>query len=316
MIPEPKVIAEIVDAAVRSWDHHRPRSAQARDGVIGPSSLGFCRQFALLTLSDVADSDPDNTWAATLGTLIGDGVEQAMKRQHPDWLVGSIDKTRIKATFPNGASISGTPDVVIPDWNAVLDNKTKDGFAWVRREPWSQNYRYQVWTYVLGCFQSGLLDPTRPAHMGLIYWDRSGKQAKPYVVTQQWDPLLEDEITAWIDDVIYARLHNEDASRDIPAPVCEQICSKYTVCRGALPDAEATLIEDEHLRLAIRTYVEARDDKKEAEEIMRAASQELSNVSGTDGTWQVRWTDVGGADVPGYFRHGYRKLDVRRARQR
>jgi hypothetical protein len=268
-------------------------------------------------MTEVGDSDLDKTWPATLGTLIGEGVEAALKRQHPDWLIGSVDHTKVTCTFPNGASLSGTPDIIVPSWNAVLDNKTKDGFGWVRREPWSRNYRYQLWTYTKACLDAGILDKTKPAHMGLIYWDRSGKHSRPMVVVEEFQPSLETEITSWIDDVIYARMHNEDAERDIPAPVCEQICPKYTACRGNLPDTSenVSLIEDPHLIMAIQTYVDARKDRDEAKETMDAAARELSNVSGTDGVWQVRWTDVAGSDVPGYFRHGYRKMDVRRTRR-
>ena len=46
--------------------------------------------------------------------------------------------------------------------------------------------------------------------------------------------MLTDEIDSWVGDVIYAVKNNEDASRDIPAAVCERICSHFTACRGAL----------------------------------------------------------------------------------
>lgn len=314
-VPDADLISEMVAVAVRAHDEKRPRSVQKAEGRLGPSDIGFCRQQALLTLAQVPPSDVDESWAAFCGTAIGDAVEAALKEMFPTWIIGSIDKQRVTAHLPNGAEVGGTPDIIVPEWNAVLDLKSKDGFGWVRREPWSQSYRYQTWLYAKGCVEAGLLKPD--PYVGLVYIDRSGSVGKPFVTPlEPWDPTLEDPIVSWIDDVIYARLHNEDAMRDIPSPVCERICEFFTICRGGLPDRDAGLITDPLLSRAMAAYDEARETIKAAKSLQRGAMSELAKVSGTDGTFQVRWTEVGASYIEGFERQGYMKIDVRKARGR
>jgi hypothetical protein len=312
-VPDVRAMSLLVHTAIKSWDASRDRSVQARSGRIGFSSLGFCRQQALLTMQGVADTDPNNVWPAVLGTLVGAGAETALKRARPDWLI----QRPITATFANGASLKGTADIVDPPANVVWDVKTKDGFGWVKREPWTRNYDFQTWGYVHGALQMGLLDKTRPAYQGLIYLDRSGGEERPYVVVKEWLPTLEDEIVSWIDDVIYANVHHEDAERDIPAPVCERICAKFTACRGSLPDSgSGGVYDDPHLVDAANAYRQAVADEKEAKELKEAARAELAGVDGIVGGWQVRWTSVGESRIPETFRRGYMKIDVREARKR
>ncbi len=184
----------------------------------------------------------------------------------------------------------------------------------MKREPWSQNYLFQLTTYALALVDAGILDPTRPIIIGLIFIDRSGGEEDPYVVTRVFNPGIEDEIDSWITDVQYAVLHGEDASRDIPAPVCEQICEFFTVCRGTLPMEDAEFLTDPTTRGAIEMYVEARAAKSEAEAAMEEAKQMLKGVDGTTGEWVVRHTDVPEGVVPGYSRRAYSKMEIVRQR--
>ncbi len=313
-VPSPGTIADLVKAAVKVHDMGRERSIQTAQGRLGPSDLGFCRQKSTLVAKHVPASDAKSTWPAIVGTSLGESVEQALSEAFPAWLLGSVAKHRVGHTFPCGLEVSGTPDIVIPPWNAVLDLKTKDGFSWVMREPWSQNYLFQTSTYALGCIDAGLLDPSLPITIGLVYIDRSGGKDDPYVVLRTLDPGIEDEIDSWITDVVYAVEQREDAMRDIPAPVCEQICEWFTVCRGGLPMSESDLITDETLIGAIEMYVEGQQAVKNAKAQMEEAKSMLVGVDGTTGTWQVRHTKVGAADIPGYTRSAYEKIDVRRQR--
>ena len=316
--PNIDAMATLVQTAVRVWDGQRARSVQARSGQIGPSSLGFCRQHALLTMQDVAATDADDTWAAVLGTLIGAGIEDAVSLAKPGWSY----QVPLSCTLKRGnqgvqATISGHADIVDPDTNTVWDVKTKDGFGWVRREPWSQNYLFQTWVYVQAALQAGILDKDRPAYQGLIYVDRSGGESRPFVTVREWLPSVEDEIVDWVDDVIYAHIHGEDAQRDIPAPVCERICEKFTACRGGLPDKGALgVYEDPFLIDSVRAYRQAVTDEKEAKQLKDAARANLAGVEGIVDGMQVRWTHVDSTFVPGYEKHGFDRIDVRKARGR
>jgi hypothetical protein len=306
-----------VDAALTAYMDNSPRSMQADEGRLGPSDIGFCRQKAALMVKGVEPTDSTPKWAAAVGTAVHNYVEAAIKEMFPDWLVGSIDKVRVTATLPSGAEISGHPDIVIPAENTVLDIKTVDGFAWVKREGTSQNHKFQRHLYAMGLLQDGILDKSKTVYVGNIYFDRSGKEATPLVVVEEMDPMLTDEIDSWVGDVIYAVKHGEDASRDIPAAVCERICSHFTACRGALETYDGgELITDRDLVAAVDMYTEARNMEKTAKQMKEEASAMLSGVNGSTGSWQVRWVDVQPSKVEAFEKQGYSRLDIRKARSR
>lgn len=306
-----------IDAALTSFMDNSPRSMQADEGRLGPSDIGFCRQKAALMVRGVEATDSTPKWAAAVGTAVHNYVEAAIKEMFPNWLVGSIDKIRVTATLPSGAEISGHPDIVIPQENTVLDIKTVDGFAWVKREGTSQNHKFQRHLYALGCMQAGMFDLDNPVYVGNVYFDRSGKEPTPLVLVEEIDLMLTDEIDSWVGDVIYAVKHNEAASRDIPAAVCERICSHFTACRGALEINEGgEPITDPELLAAVSMYTDARDMEKTAKQMKEEASSRLLGVNGSTGTWQVRWVEVQPSRVEAFDKQGYSRLDIRKARSR
>ena len=306
-----------VEAALTSYMDNSPRSIQSDEGRLGPSDIGFCRQKAALMVKGVEATDSTPKWAAAVGTAVHNYVEAAIKEMFPDWLVGSIDKVRVTATLPSGAEISGHPDIVIPSENTVLDIKTVDGFQWVKREGTSQNHKFQRHLYALGLIQGGILDSSKPVYVGNIYFDRSGKEQTPLVLVSELDPMLTDEIDSWVGDVIYAVKQGEDASRDIPAAICERICSYFTACRGALEiNQGGEPITDTTLVSAVDMYVEARNMEKTAKQMKDEASARLYGVNGTTGKWQVRWVEVQPTKVESFEKQGYSRLDIRKARSR
>jgi hypothetical protein len=309
-----KIQSIIVDSLTQYMDQSA-RSIQSADGILGPSDIGFCRNKAALMTKGVAATDHPPKWAAAVGTAIHNYVEAAIKKANPDWLVGSIDEVAVTATLPSGSEISGHPDIVVPSANAVLDIKTVDGFEWVKREGTSKQHKYQRHLYAMGLIQGGILSDAKPVLVGNIYFDRSGKNPTPLVIVEEMDPTLTDEVDSWIQDVIYAVKNNEDASRDIPAAVCERICSHFTACRGELETHEGEFIEDPELLSAVDMYVQARDLKKEAESMQKAAQAVLQGVNGSTGTYQVRWVDVQPTTVESFEKTGYRRMDIRKVRR-
>jgi len=306
-------ISAILAADIREYGLNSPRSKQSRDGILGPSDLGFCRQKAALTTRGVQDTDEQSISAAQIGTAIHEYVAKAFKEQHTYWIVES---TKVTATFPSGAAISGTPDIIAPNWNAIIDVKTVDGFAWVKREGTSQNHKYQRHAYALGAMQAGLLDSDSTVYVCNLYIDRSGKEPEPYFVMEEFDPTLTDEIDSWIQDVIYAVKNGEDAQRDIPAAVCERICSKFTACRGELETHEGgEFIEDRTIIAAIDMYVEGREMEKDGAQLKREAQAMLHGVNGRTDNYQVRWVDVAPTTVDSFEKAGYSRMDVRKVRK-
>lgn len=305
----------LIGSALQASMDNSARSQQSAAGVMGPSDLGFCRQKAALMTRGVAQTDSKPKWAAAVGTAIHNYIESALAETFPDWILGSVHNLNVTAKFPSGAEISGHPDIVIPSDNVVLDIKTVDGFADIKRNGTSQNHKFQRHAYALGCIQSGLFDETKPVKVGNIYFDRSGKEQIPYMILEDFDPTLTDQIDSWISDVIYAVKNNEDASRDIPSPICERICQHYTACRGDLPIGDdAEFISDQSLVSAVDMYNDGKKMEKAGKQMKDAAADLLAGVNGTTGKWTVRWTQVNPSRMEAYDRAGYLRLDIRPTR--
>lgn len=309
------IIQRALADAISDFGRNSARTIQSREGRIGPSDVGFCRQKAALMTRGVEQTDEKPINAAQIGTAIHAYVAQAFEWANPDhWVV----EQPVTATLPNGVEISGTADLMLRDWNALIDVKTVDGFEWVKREGTSQNHRFQRHLYALGAVQEGILSEDNLL-VGNLYIDRSGKEKEPLLLLEPFDPTLTNEIVSWIDDVIYAVKNNEDASRDIPAPVCEKICEWYTVCRGNLPVEEGgDLIEDPERLTAVKMFVEGRDLEKMGSQMKREAGARLVDTNGVatiDGDrWQVRNTYVNPTTVQAFEKQGYNRIDIRKMR--
>jgi len=248
-----------------------------------------------------------------MGTAIHTYLAKVFKQMHPDWIIPEVDwepGRKITATFPSGVEVTGTPDQIDPDANAVVDVKTVNEFDWVKNEGTSQSNRYQRHTYALACIQNGLLDPTRTIYVGNLYVMRGGSD-EVYLDMEEFDPTLTDEIDSWIEDVIYAMKTGEEASKDLPAPRCQMLCEFYGACRGGLPDShDPMMITDEESKKALRMYVRGRDMEKEAKQLKAAASAHLVGVNGSDGEWQIRWTETAAVEVAGFVRKASTRIDV------
>ena len=309
-------IHSLIVGALTAHQDETPRTKQSNEGILGPSDIGFCRQKAALMTKGVGPTDRPPKWAAAVGTAIHDYVERALKDAYPDWIVGSIDKLRVTATLPSGAIISGHPDIVVRSANAVLDIKTVDGFEWIKREGTSKQHKFQRHLYAMGLIQAGILTDATPLLVGNIYFDRSGKQPEPIVITDELDPTLTDEIDSWVQDVIYAVTNNEDASRDVPAAVCEKICSHFTACRGALEVFEgAETITSPDLIGAVNMYLEGRDLERKGASMKNEAKSMLYGVNGVTATHQVRWVEVAPTVIAASERDGYQRMDIVKLRK-
>lgn len=304
-------IQSLVMGALSAQESATPRTQQSREGILGPSDIGFCRQKASLVSKQVQPTDNPPKWSAAVGTALHTYIEAAIQN-NLGWKVGSIDHIRTTATLPSGAQISGHPDIVVVESNAVLDIKTVNGFEWIRRNGPSQSHRYQRHLYAMGLVQGGVLTPDKPVIVGNIYFDRSGKDPDPVVFVEEMDNELTSEIDQWVEDVIYAVANGQDASRDVAAAVCEQICDFFTVCRGSLQvNEEQEVITDEYLLSAIDMYVDGRETENKGKQMKKEASQMLSNINGLTPTHQIRWVHVGASQMNAYERSGHDRLDVR-----
>lgn len=312
--PDEFQLQELIDMAIRNGQELDPRTQQANEGRLGPSDIGFCRQKSALMTRGIKPTDSRPMWSAGVGTAIHKYVGQMLLAAFPDWI---IESRRVTAKLPmSGAEISGTPDIIVPNQNLVLDIKTVDGFESVKRYGPSLNHRMQRHLYAMGAVNDGILDGSQQVYVGNVYLDRSGREAKPYVTIEAMDDALTEEIDSWVEDVIYAVKQGEDANRDIAPAVCERICNFYTVCRGGLPVDESEPITDTELVNAISMYVDGRDMEKQGKNMKREAQAQLEGVNGSDGRFQVRWVNISESAVAGFTRPASKRLDVRAVRRR
>lgn len=311
-----ETVGSLISVAIKAYGESSARSLQSAAGIIGPSDLGFCQMKAVLMTRGVEQTDSKSIAAAQIGTAIHTYAGEALKAMFPEWI---IDERRVTATFPSGAEVSGTPDIIAPEWNGIIDIKTVDGFEWVKREGTSRNHKWQRTTYALGAMQEGLLDPSKPMFVGNLYIDRSGKESEPYFTFEEFDYTVIDEIDDWIASVQYAVMHKEDGLREIPSPVCEKICEFFTVCRGSLPVNDGgDVLDNEEQIAAVRMFVEGRDMEKMGSQMKKEAGARLADTNGVaivDGkTYTVRTTWINPSRVEAFDKQGYSRLDVRAAR--
>lgn len=288
---EIEMLGELIRVSIAAYGQNSARSQQSSQGHIGMSDLGFCRQKALLMLKGVPQSDPDNVYAAQVGTAIHDYYAAALQAMFPDWL---IEKERLCARFPGGYEVWGTPDWIVPPYNAIVDLKSVDGLQKIMSYGISQSQRFQRHGYAKAALQAGLLDPDKPVWVANYFVDRSARSKDSFFTFELYDPTLDNEINEWIDDVVYAARSGEDASRDIPSVVCSTICSHYTACRGGLEVHEGSEVIDDPETLAyVDLVVTGKAMRKEGESRYDEGRAHLVGINGVTPTHQIRWVEVG-----------------------
>jgi hypothetical protein len=312
-------LADSLAEALTAHSNARPRSLQK---TVGPSEIGFCRRKAVFKATGTPRSDTPEpgvipTWPADIGTAIHTLVDHALDGDER-YVLGS-GYGPVTAALPSGAEVTGTFDIAIPGLNLLLDVKTVDGYTWVKNQPVSQNHEYQRHLYALGAAQAGLLVDDETLKVGNVYLDRSGKEKRPLIKIDDYNPSLIAEIDEWVQDVIYGIQHGPDtAAQDIAAERCPSLCEWFTTCRGGvLPDTHnPVLITDPDAISAVDMYVRAREMESEAKRMSNTAKAMLVGINGLAGEYQVRWTEV--AASQGYTtgpRDPYMKIAVTKVKR-
>lgn len=290
--------ADTVRDAVNHWSTNTERAEQDREFIIGPSAIGWCSERLRRQLDHQEPEDFVDWNKAFLGTWIGEGLEQALKKSHPELLVQSsfwvtLDGDRWTYKIPAHS------DVVDPGAGLVLDAKTKDGLMYVRRQATAeQNYQFQRHLYGLGAHQSGLLGDKRLEEVlvGNVYYDRSGKEPVPHVQIEPYDPEVVRQATWWLDEVVEAFLAGEEATKEPPRVVCETTCGFFSVCRAYDTDVEGLIRDEKHLA-AIDMYVEGGELEKTGKKMKNEAKIILKGVAGHTPDRTLRWNLINGYSV-------------------
>lgn len=311
------LVSGLVRDAIQNASNQTERSQQQQDFYIGLSTLGHCRQYAALMIKQTPFSDVRDKSAAFMGTVTGDAIEEQMKLDNPDMLFQGT----VNFPIPSGGEIQGHFDIVVPPAAAkrlgipqmVIDLKSKAELETIKKYGQSDQQRFQLHGYGAACIAAGILDPDQPIKLANAFFDRSGQEPEPYSVVIDYDPNVLFEMDNWIQDVIYAVRHGEDASRDMPREWCMSWCEYATTCRAFDTDAEGLLTDPEVLS-AVELWKETQELKTQVKKNEIAFKRVLldpnKKVSGSTGTHLVRPTYVGPTEIKAGTRSGYTKLSI------
>lgn len=291
-------LADLILDALIDHENEKPRSKQVR---LGPSEIGGCREYMRNVMVGTPMQDNGRVWpvAAVVGTLLGAHIESVLAGA-----MGALTEVPVTTTLSNGMKISGHADIVLPDKNAVVDAKSKDGFSTIRREGPSLENLIQVSVYAIGLVQAGLLKEGCTAH--LIYVDRSGKEQVLVEVEMDWETILsfDEKATERTQDVIDAQEHIDRGEveyardlRDKTPTFCyseKVLCPFRDACWKGSDWVPPILIEDPDILHIIHEFIEARDTEKESGQRRLIHREDLRGVQGmTADGWSVTWSDKG-----------------------
>lgn len=298
-------MADKVDDALTSIMRDSARSEWSQKFRIGVSDIGHCREYLRRLISQEEFSDEQDDYsAAFMGTAVGALAEDAMVARHGGTSQNTVTVKLLIGDYE--LSIPGHPDW--HDDNNLVDYKTKDGLAVVRREGPTQQQKWQVTLYAKALIDSGEMEPDPWLH--IVFIDRSGREKKPVVFSWQFDEADVDAAMEWLSDVIYALQHGEEASRDKPRDWCFAACPYATNCRGTDTDATG-LIEDTEVITAKRVYVESSEIIKAAEKDKKSALSVLSGRSGVVDGYVLRWVDIPEVEIKASVRRGYSRINLK-----
>ena len=145
--------------------------------------------------------------------------------------------------------------------------------------------------------------------MSNVWFDRAGDEKEPYVHEEPYDERVVDAATAWLDDVVYAFQHGEEARKEPPIQMCAKACGFYLDCRAGRGGPEG-LITDPDLVAAVEMQREAMEMERQARRLKDEAKAALQGVEGSTGAYSVKWVKIAGGHVS-YDRSPYQKLDIR-----
>jgi hypothetical protein len=309
-----EVAAQAFYDGIQNASNNTARSMQQQDFMLGVSNLGHCKQYALLMMRQTPFSDVRDKTAAFFGTVAGAAIEAQLKIDHPGWQF----QKDLFFPLPSGGGTDAHPDIIIPFdaqdieagyYQGIWDGKSKAELETIKKVGPSQQQIFQVHAYAKAAIAAGILNPDHPIVVGDVYFDRSGKDVTPYAVMHLYTEDVITFIDEWVNDVKYALTHNEDASRDMPREWCWSYCEYATVCRGNDTDVEG-LLEDPDILAAVDMWEEAKDLKAEVKRKELAYKRTLDGVTGSTGTYNIRWTEVGPVEMKASTRNGYKKLSI------
>lgn len=307
-----QALADSFYNAIQAATNNTARSLQSAGHRIGVSDLGHCSERVRRSLAGETPADTDNT-KMFIGTAMGDHVEAAFVTMFPKM----IRQSEVEITLYGDTGtyvLNGHPDLIDPA-GAVWDVKTVNGLEKVRRTGPNQQQQFQRHCYAKAAHAAGMFDPEvrlTDVVVGNIWFDRSAEESKPYIQSENYDERVVQAATMWVDDVVYAYLHGEEARKEPPIQMCAKTCGFYLDCRAG-QGGPSGLIDDPEELAAVSMYNEGTELERQGKRLKNQAKVALNGVEGSTGHYQVSWSKVGASEVS-YHRDPYLRLNVRKIR--
>lgn len=304
-------LAASVYEAIQRASNYSDRSMQSRQFKVGISDLGFCSERVRRMLDNQVPGDKDML-PAWIGTALGDHAEQAVMAMWPH-AHRQVEVT-VRLIGERGTyNVTGHPDLIVDD--KLVDIKTGRGLGLPRRSGPSQQQQFQRHCYAVGAWNAGYFGdlPLEEVKVANVWIDRAADERELYVQMEAFDPGVVEQAGWWLDDVIYAYIHQEEARKEPPREMCFKVCGFAPECRGADIRDEQGLITDDGILTAVDMYREGLDLVKEGEKLKDQAKAHLTEVNGSTGEYAVSWTHVNGGEVS-YTRGAYERLNIRRTK--
>lgn len=309
MTAEEEATSRAFYEAVQTATNQTARSIQASGHRVGVSDLGHCSERVRRHLLGQEEPATDKT-AAFIGSALGDHIEAAMMALYPNM----IRQSEVSITLYGDTGtyvLLGHPDLIEPS-GKLIDVKTTRGLNRVRRTGPSQQQQFQRHLYAKASHQAGLFDDDvalEDVKVANVWFDRAGDDREPYVHEEPYDERIVEAATAWLDDVVYAFQHGEEARKEPPIQMCEKACGFFLDCRAGRGGPQG-LINDPDMLAAVEMQREAMDLERRARRLKDEAKAALQGVEGSTGHYTVKWVKISGGHVE-YDRAAYMKLDIR-----
>jgi hypothetical protein len=298
-------MSERVGQALTAIMRDSARSDWSKNFRIGVSDIGHCREYLRRLIKQEPFSDEQDDYsAAFMGTAVGALAEEAMVEAYAGQSQMTVEVKLQIGDYQ--LTIPGHPDY--SDGENLLDFKTKDGLAVIRRTGPEDQQRWQLTLYAAALIETGELPPEPWLH--LVYIDRSGREQKPVTFSWQYS---EDDLRAamqWLDDVIYALANDEEASKDKPRDWCFACCPYAGSCRGGDTDAQG-LIADPEVIDAKRIYIESSEGMKALEKDKKSAMSVLQGRAGVVDGYVLRWIEIPEGDIAASTRSAYKRISLK-----
>lgn len=306
-------LAQTVYQAVQWASTKSERSQQASEFRAGISDLGFCSERLRRMLAQMQPEDID-VLPAAWGTALGAYVEEAVLAHGTAAWVRQPKVTVVLRGDGGTYRVTGHPDLVDPA-GVLLDVKTNRGLTGPERVGPSQQQQFQRHCYAAGAHAAGLFGdlPIEDVRVANVWFDRAADDRYAYCHMEPFSHDMVQQATWWLDDVVYAFKHHQEARKEPPREMCFKVCGFARDCRGADIGDEQGLITDPDLVGSIHTYADGLALERAGRRLKDQAKAGLGGVHGSTGEYAVSWTHVNEAEVS-YTRDPYDRLNVRRVK--